>query len=206
MAEMKLSTTASLPVWGSCRGEHGSDFCFKWQSRRRRTRRGAIIFLGLFWKAWHNFCTLWRSPPSFCLPSACTFRGFCWSASSSSALNTAVAYAPSIKGSNHQWSRGLVWNRAELLHPVRYIYIWATAGESSSLPVFSCVLSLCLLCCITSIRWGFWTGQLPVWALGLKISLDIHNLLVDSVCLDLLGSFNVWIWHLTSFNYEYEAG
>lgn len=112
----------------------------------------------------------------------------------------------SIKGSNHQWSRGLVWNRAELLHPVRYIYIWATAGESSSLPVFSCVLSLCLLCCITSIWWGFWTGQLPVWSLGLKISLDNHNLLVDSVCLDLLGSFNVWTWHLTSFNYEYEAG
>lgn len=48
--------------------------------------------------------------PSF--PSACTFRGFCLYASSSSTLNTAVPYAPSIKGQNLQESQGLVWTRA----------------------------------------------------------------------------------------------
>lgn len=46
--------------------------------------------------------------PPFCLPSlhpsACMFRGFCLSASSSSTLSTAVPYAPSMKGPNHQES------------------------------------------------------------------------------------------------------
>lgn len=155
------------------------------QEEEKRIRGEERSFsLALLWKAWHSFALFEGLLPSFCLPSllpsACTFRGFCLSASSSSTLNTAVPYAPSIKGPNHQRSRGLVWNWACLFCSVRYIYIlYITHCRGIFLPscLFLC-LSLCLLLCIISFHPDglFGTGGLPGWILGQKIPLNIHNL------------------------------
>lgn len=123
-----------------------------------------------------QFCSLWRSPPPFCLPSllpsACTFRGLCLSASSSSTLNTAEPWAPSIKGPDHPESRGLVWNVA---------YSGCFAPSDTSIYIYyplqgnrSAFLFLCLLLYIISFHPDglFGTGGLPGWILVHKIPLN----------------------------------